>query len=344
MKMYTKLSIFLSILALTAQNTVISMERDESVQEYRTYNGKEINAETIGTMALSHALPLQDVLDVTEWRDQNRGILAQLVDFSHKNSEFREHFEKNKQALKDSGLNNQGGLSYIFTLPNNDNLFIQVSGPINRLYNLKEIFLKHEPQLKKEHLDLMGKRPTFQTVSRFAYYLRFLDTAEKNNFVHFKVPATGLAPLNNNQPKQEYSDENSFVIQERLQGNWVSVKDNKNKLHDVNQQAFKEVLTAIQPVALWDQSNLLIDENGNLAMTNLQQGNNANPDFFLHKNEYMFNHLACCGFKGIYDLADQEPELQHQIQNYVRDNLQLVETQYSNDQQKDLENHLKINQ
>jgi hypothetical protein len=312
------------------------------IPEYRTYQGIEINAETIGSLVTS--LPESQNSLVKEWRDNNKTLLAGLVDFTHKNSEWDTAFNNNLEALKDAGIDNKSKYSYIFALPTDKSLFVQIAGQLHRVRNLQQKGgICYVKPLKSPETDALEKCPTFQTISRFAYYLRFLETAKKNNFNSFTVPATYLIPLEDDQPLTEYSDDNCFVVQDRIPESCVTIREDKARISDANQQSFKELLAAIAPAAFWDlEPNLLIDDNNKLLLADIEQGNNANPDFFLHKNEYMFNHLACCGFKGIYNLCDQDAELQHQIQDFVRDNLHLVETQYYQDQEKDLHKHVKL--
>jgi hypothetical protein len=311
------------------------------VPEYQTYQGIEINAESIGSLLI----PLSKSHDahVKEWRDKNKDLLACLLDFSYKNSDWETVYKANLEKLKKETIENKSEYNYIFSLPTDKDLFVQIAGPKHRIRNLQQKEGICDTELQSLETDALKKCSTFQTLSRYAHYLCFYKIAKINNFTNFKVPATYLIPLHDNQPTTGYCDDNCFVIQERIPENCVVVRENKERLSNVNLQSFKELLTAIAPAALWDiEPNLLIDDENNLVLGDIEQGYNTNPDDFFQKNIYMFNHLTCCGFKGLYNLCDQHPDLQHQIRDFIRTNVQLIEDQHSDEQLKELKNHLHI--
>lgn len=331
-------------MSLVPQNSLFAMESD--IPEYRTYDGVEINAQTIGSLVIP--LPEEKNTVVKEWRDTNKGLLAGLVDFSYKNSEFRQVFKHNLQILSDNNIENKSKSSYIFALPSDNNLFIQIAGPVFRVLNLAqkvgdELFCKYfgKDGLTSEDYESLGKGPTFQTVSRFAYYLRYLHVANQNNFEHFTVPATYLIPLEDDQPRTAYNDGNTFIAQACIPEGFVTIRENKSRLANLHQGSFKELLTAIAPAALWDLApNLLINNDSKLTLSDLEQGCNANPDYFLHKDTKMYSHLVVCGFQGIYNLCDEHKELQNQIQDFAREHVQLPHEE----KQKELESILKLNE
>lgn len=365
MKKILKLALISSAFALATQNSLFAMEQQASPEafetvilesykddnnsdapEYRKYKGIVIDAQTIGSLTIP--LPKEEQTIVKEWRDNNKALLTGLVDFSFKNSEMRQAFKEKADSLKENDIENKSKYSFIFALPTKPDLFVQISGPTHRVLNLAQrtnsnLYDKYYTKegLTPEEYESFEKCPTFQTVSRFAYYLRYLDVASKHSFNHFEVPQTYLLPLDDQQPVTEYSDDNCFVIQRCIPEGCVTIRENKHRIHEVNPESFKEFLTAIAPAALWDVSpNLLITPENNLFFSDLEQGNNANPDYFLHKDPYMYGHLVVCGFEGIYILCDQNKELQHQIQDFARDNVHLE----NEVKQRQLESVLKLNE
>ncbi len=103
-----------------------------------------------------------------------------------------------------------------------------------------------------EKLDATEKTPTFQTVSRFANYLRYLDLNQKYNFTSFTIPAIYLVPLAENQDKTQYSDNNCFVVQQTFPATAVAIHEHKDRMQDVDGKSFKELLMAIDQIPLWD--------------------------------------------------------------------------------------------
>ena len=327
-----KLFNFFLITLLLSLNTVRAMEADNI--EYRTYQGTPIDTETIGSLA--QPLPETYGSVVKEWRDDNLPLLEKLCDFSCENTQWREHKKNCMNQLNEQGLNNKSQASYIFELPTNNNLFVQIAGPGFRLCNIKGTeyyrIADHE----------VGKAKTYQTVSRLAYYLKWLEESAKHTLNKVTVPATYLVPLYDNQPKNDYSDDNCFIIQERVPEGSHELRANKDHIPHISSQSFKDLLGSIEKVGFWDiAANLLVNKNTNeLVISDIEQPANEEPRYFFHQNKWLYENQIKTGYHELYDLCESDPESQRTIQDYVRNNVHLT----YNDKQKELEQELKLNE
>lgn len=327
-----KLHIFTIAALALASNAAFAMEEEQksTIPNYTTFDGKEISERTIGQLALELRFPEKETKDIIGFRDENKELLAHLMDFSQEHSQYREVRRKNVERIKASGLDYVGNASYIFALPNNRDLFVEISGHLYRSLNCAEhkgsdTYNKFwtKEGLTPEEFNSCPKVPTKQTISRALGFWFWLKVAKEHNFKHFSVPEVCLMPLDDNQT-EECDDDRFFAVQRRAPKGYVLVADNKEKLNTVKREAFDEVLTAIAPARLWDiYSNLYINDNGDFMMLNLQHGSN-NPASVV-QTPYLDNHLALCGFEGIYKLCSENPELQEVVQKFAQNNVRLAD-------------------
>ncbi len=341
---FKRMNIFIFSNLLTIHFCLISMEATKKdfheIPSYQCYKRMPIDSESIGELALQYPLPQEELTIVKEWRDQHKGLLVGLLDFTYKNSELYLMQEEHIAMLKRAGIENKSRWSYIFNIPNDDTLWVQITGPLHRVCNTKAHHKLYEKQLEPQALDSLQKPPkTFQTISRFAHYLKFLEVAESNQFNHFSVPATYLLPLDDEQSTTDYSDDTSFVIQKSLEGNPVPLRHNKDRIDSITHQSFNELLHAIKDVGLWDtQANLLIDDNNNLCMSDLEQPNHEDPSNFFNKDTLYYSHKTVCGLHQLYELCENHNELRRTIQDFARDKVDLPHS----GKQKELEILLKL--
>lgn len=326
--------------------TAYAMEENkgslDEVPAYCCYKRTPIEQSTIGQLALSYPLQQEESMVVKEWRDQNKNLLVALFDFNYKNSEWRAKKKEDLSLLKAAELENKSEWSYIFKVPKKNDLWVQITGPLHRVCNTKAHHKLYEKQLNPMEFDSLKKpEKTFQTVSRYIHFLKYLEADELHNFNHFRVPETYLIPLVDDQPTEHYSDDNSFVVQRTLSGNPVPLRHNKQRICDITPQSFKELLIAIKEVGLWDtNANLLIDDENNLCMTDLEQPNHENPDNFFNKDLLYYSHKPLCGLHQLYQLCEGHNELQRHIQDFARNEINLP---YEN-KQKELVQLLKLNE
>lgn len=300
---------------------------------YCCFQGKPINSASIGVLALQNSLPEHDLKLVKEWRDNNKGLLRTLADFSYPNALWKEEFMKCNRILSVHGINNKSKSSFIFELLSKK-YFIQMSGPHHKVGNIKSQHKKYEQNLDGKALNELGKIITFQTVSRFAYYLRYAEEYENNVFNHFHIPPTYLLALDDALQSQNYDDSNCFCIQSERLHNPVAVRENKHLIAETTLSSLKELLVAIRAIGLWDlQANLLIDENKNLCVSDIEQPNNEYPSNFFHRDPYLYSHQILHGFVQVFNLFEGNNEYQRIVKDFVRK----MEPLYHESKQRELE-------
>lgn len=354
---YKPLSIALIVTATVCSSAFGMEEKKGKVREatsYNSYKGIIIGKDTIDQLATKYGLPEEQAAVVREWRNNNIGLIKRMTEFTVPNSQWRNHMHETKELLAQQGIDyvgkgdvNQDGRSYNFQLPVNENLYFHAASLPNRIHNLARQ-AKQAWNFPREKMDTFAKVPTYQTVSEFTNGLLFAQAADENNFNHFSAPKTYLFPVNDDQVG--YNDDNSFVLQERLDlETQLFDKENPKRLRTLlneNPQAFDELMVATYAVGLWDSSKTLVDSDNKLHIRSLRLPNNNKPHKFLHKNkksgEYScYSSNTACGFTEFYNFCKEHKitEGQTMIQDFVRNKVHLPYEA----KQKELEHTLELN-
>lgn len=332
MKKFIKLHIFIFLTLTFTTNIVFGME-EKKIVEYRSFEGKEINAATIGAFALNQTIPEEVRRDVSAFQEEYKELIAHLLDSSSKNSDYKEVRRKNIEAIKAAGLDFVGRDCNVFPLPNNRNLFFQSSCRLYQVLNRvqekdSDLYCKFWSQgLTAEEIDSCPESTTLQTVSRFGNFIRYVAIANEHNLTDVIIPTLWLFQRKNADNYQEWHDGNSFIIQERMPKGCVLVKENKHRLNNISPKAFKELMIAAASIPFWDlMAKLYITPDNKFVVTNPQQGSNRSREDFL-RNGVIENNDIACAFEGLYKLCSENPQLQKRIQKFVRKKVNLAEVE-----------------
>lgn len=236
-----------------------------------------------------------------------------------------------KYGIKKSPFQNLSkAFNYIFEIQGTKYV-TQISGRLSRVHNL--LIANHFPHDRVpdqlcEAL-IRDKVPTYQTVSRFAGYLRAYEANSKFHLDKVKLPRTYLIGLYEDSPEL-VNDDNSIIIQEKvadeignlnlfLNARNEAQKEKKEKIlilvASLNQDQ-KALLISPEHVrqiailaissSLWDMhDNLLFDaDSREFVYTDFEQPDNSNPTEFYLKNEAIALNLSriardqVCGLFG----------------------------------------------
>jgi hypothetical protein len=350
------------VVVVTATSSIFGMQNEESqLTSYNSFYGTPINKDTIAQLAQEYGLPEEKAAVVRKWRDENKVLIKEMTEFYYPNSEWLNHVRQTKAQLAEQGIDYVGKgdaqldwTSYMFPLPVNENLHFYATTPLYRIENLKRYHGhdwdfarnatgRHDP----EKLNTLEKSPTYQTVSEFSNGLLFRQAAEKNNFNNFSAPATYLFPVDDDQTG--YSDDKTFVLQERSKASTNKLFDEKNpqrlqELLKKNHPAFYELMVATHAIGMWDMPKILVDEENKLHNKSLRQPDNSNPEFFPNENVESGSYCSYSsntrnGFNAMYTFCKNNniQEGQRMIQQFVRDNVHLPSEYHQNELEKNLE-------
>lgn len=134
---------------------------------------------------------------------------------------------------------------------------------------------------------LEGCPKTFQTVSRMAHYLLFLQAKEKNNFQHVSAPVMHLVHIPGRPTT--VSDRNYVVIEKQVTG--------LTPVETVTPQEAEEVETVIKETGLFDlnKESLMRTAEGKLIILDWEQPNNSDPSTFFHESNKAFENNVNAG-------------------------------------------------
>lgn len=264
--------------------------------KYNTFKGKVINQDSIVHLANKY-FPMPENLKqkVIEWieEDNNMQLLEQLAAFpaALSLSNFKNTFDKS--TLVQLGIKNLSKHNYVFEIPCAQ-AFIKIGGPSNRLATLiRSTGINPYDRERNKKLQEKGliidaidqEIPTYQTISRMAYYLLVKEAVDKLKSEHIKIPKTYLFRLPGKP--DIVSDNNYILVQERVKGIQSA---NANNLAQLSEEAIHHLCKiAVTTGVLWgvSYSNLgMKEENGKMIiyLTDLEQPNNSNPLKFFHGN------------------------------------------------------------
>jgi hypothetical protein len=259
---------------------------------------------------------------VTWWKE-NPGA-QKLINFNL--PDWRKNWEDGKAFLAEQGIKNMSAYNYVFRLPTDPNYVVQIAGPVNRALNLF-YYNGHshgtwEQNYKNaEFLTSLKQVPTYQTISRCAYYLKYIEGVhllkKRDAKVNIETQNTYLARIPNSDEK-EVSDNTHVVIQQAYdEGSLAVVFDTPQAMKAISPATLEQLLDLNEHVGLWAISgNLLITKQGGIvvadfeqpkmvstnykyAYTDFEQPNLANPKDFYHKNKGIYAHEVVRGIEGI---------------------------------------------
>lgn len=194
-------------------------------------------------------------------------------------------------------FNGQSDSSYVFTLAQDSNVVVKISGHVHRLVNLLRDRLGEQEgfygllkgNLSEEDVDKIdANAPTYQTASRVAYYLlikQFL--ANHPEIQDLNTPEIYLVTLDGTN---NVADTNAVVLQTKL-GDIIYLEEylKENKL---SEETVIHLAQLISECGLWNiQNNLFVHENKVVVLVDTQQPNKACPSaaFFRPTNKNQFN-------------------------------------------------------
>lgn len=292
---------------------------------------------------------------------QNPGFFETLTKFEPLN--WQQNYNAGVNALSAKNITNLSPrkTSYIFPLPTNKNYFVQMSSPYHKLFNLSSAAQKgwtycaqnYARGLKLEELKEFTGQPTYQTVSRKAFYLAFKRAlaqikAETGQEPKVSTSDTYLLPIG----QGDYfpaSDSTHVVLQaayDTTQLAHIRRMDSENKwdkmasavyAHRASDEAIRQFCDVIAHAKLFDtEPNLLVDcLNGNLHQADLEQPNDESPLTFFHKLEPKYANDVWEGlrkFKGIFTNTEQHDKaaiVNEAIKNNKELKSQLSEQSYA---------------
>lgn len=289
--------LFLSMITVFASHAM-----DIEVQSYNTYEGKEINPQSL--LKLMPKMPRDLKKEVKNCLAKYKVFITQLVTtphpLTHENRKqktvdnfaiIKEYEDKNlvKRLGKDS-------MNYVLRFTEYPGFTI----PVNR-WGSRMAYLFYasgqgsvlDPNFKADEADCskMEYIPSYQHCSRAAHYLRLKEFIEKNNCKSLRTTPTYLVHIPG-QPKV-LSDENYVPVQV-----WVPNLKKLKELpaeeqgqirRDISPSALKEIHDgAVVYAALWDTAgSLCVDNNPNphYYMIDLEEPFNHKPQFFYFRGE-----------------------------------------------------------
>lgn len=242
------------------------------------------------------------------WIHEHAHFLAYLARMPFPLYTWPEKYTNGNWHLYKRGIKNYGYTNYIFQIPETD-YWIQIGGPKHRVRNLyayntnknsywySEI-LKHWELRNELMLNKFTIVPTYQTISRYAYYLLLDEVLEQLDCVHIRIAPTYLVHIPG-LPKS-ICDEHYVVVQKHIEG-LERLRDVPLRIKDIPDQAFVELFHVICATGYWNIKNgLYIDSDNNLVLLDYEQRNIENPENFFFKNVDGFEESV---FNGIEELA-----------------------------------------
>ena len=116
---------------------------------------------------------------------------------------------------------------------------------------------------------------TYQTISRMAYYLLFLDAQQRVGFNHIVAPQMHLIHIPSRP--EIVSDRNYVIVEKKIH--------NLQPLGAVSDEEKKELHNVVEATGLFNltKDNVMRTEKGKIVVLDWEQPNNSNPRHFFHK-------------------------------------------------------------
>ncbi len=242
------------------------------------------------------------------WINEHAHFLAYLARMPVPLYTWPEKYENGNWHLYKRGIKNYGYTNYIFQIPESS-YWIQIGGPKHRVRNLYTYntnknsywyteIVKHWELRNELMLNKFTIVPTFQTISRFAFYLALEEALYRLESQHIHIAPTYLIHIPG--LKKSICDEHYIVVQKHMEG-LKPLRDVPELIEDIPDQAFVELFNVICATGYSNIKNgLYIDPHNNLVLLDYEQRNIENPEDFFFKNLTSFEE---CVFNGIEELA-----------------------------------------
>jgi len=282
-----------------------------------TYNGQLIDSKSIINLGPQAPQEVQQV--AAQLVAQHPQLVDALLGYDSLTGDIKPLMVKAKAQLAQDGIVNKSNWNYVFALRNSPDWLVKIAGPANRDENISVLahhvsgapYYYGRPLAKGdadavllEHLsddefdqEIKDQKPvinkdahkTFQTISRYAYYLAFLNAQKQHGFKHVTVPETYLVHIPGRPT--DVSDRNYMVVERQITGGPVET---------LTHEEAEEAETAIKEIGLfqakrddfWKEAS-----TGKLVLLDMEQPNNSNPRDFFHKNRAKFEGNANCGLQ-----------------------------------------------
>ncbi len=272
-----------------------------------TYFGHLISSETIQNFI--KPLP-RDAQQVVAWIEEHKDELSYLATTPDPLATWADKKVYGNKLLKKRGTPNQGNNNFVFKVPHT-NYWIKISGPLRRLVNIyvyntgRNPFIPSEYKLHKEFsnatlLNSFSPVATYQTISRFANFLRCQDVIEKYTINKIYVPEIYLVHI----PGTPYdiSDDNYLIVEKEIAHieNIVTSKRGKNALTEASIEQLYYLITQ-GGIFDFNGENLQIDASGNLVFIDLEQGIVEDPSNFYNKDKDIYDFYVYHGIKSFVE-------------------------------------------
>jgi len=236
--------------------------------------------------------------------------LNQLIFMPYPLVAYRTMMQINNRALTTNNIENLGSTgNYIFEVPN-ANCLIKIAGLPNRVCTLIKS-TGTDPYdksgLQKLDLNKIEHVSTYQTISRIAYFLSMMNVLNDKGLVKHQiiVPKTYLLPIPGRA--NTVSDDNFFVVQEKIPNLRPLDLSDLAKMKDKDlQQTLKELYAIAQTGVFWNvkADSLMSNNKGNIIPLDFEQPNNSDPRQFFNKDEGTRARLAGDGLRRLQNMIN----------------------------------------
>lgn len=285
-----------------------------------TYHGTAICKEKLHEVLLS--LPPDKEAVVQQWKERNKLFLKQLMHIYYPNSACNRDHVLAKETLREYGVENLGRNNYVFILPDDPQLVVQIAGKIHRQCSIRASYYgKGAQEASAQELDALDKVQTYLTVSRYTHGLLLQELLEEIGDTYLYFPRTYLVPLYEGVQQYLLTDDTAFVVQEKYTGNPQRLATHPHLMLHMETPALHTVALAIQRAGLWNiQNQLMINENDQFVLANVQQEDSARPQWFFHKKNKEYEMNITEGFKELFYICACSEQRRY-VQQYVQEEI-----------------------
>ncbi|MGE0009752.1 MAG: hypothetical protein AB7S89_02970 [Candidatus Babeliales bacterium] len=242
------------------------------------------------------------------WITENQDLLIYLARTPYPLSTWQEKYTNGNWHLFKHGIKNHAYTNFVFQIPHND-YWVQIAGPKHRIRNIYAYntransywyaeIAKHWEFRNSTLIDKLEIVPTYQTISRYAYYLLLEKALEHFSCTHIRIAPTYLVHIAHYSTL--LSDENYIVVQEHIP-DLVHLKNAPHCIKDISKEAIIELFNIICATGYWNVKNgIYVDPDNNLVLLDYEQRNIENPEDFFYKDLRSFEE---CVYNGLYELA-----------------------------------------
>ncbi len=324
-----------SILVLCSSLCGYAMQQPHDEQHFNTFCGVEISPET---------LPLftQDLLQqfnlpaIRAWINAQKAIIRKMVAISKPLlvNPFEQYYDANgaahqiaeanfcsfqnminrklaEYAAMNHGLmKNLSNVNYVVQIPGT-NYVAQMAGRLHRVHNL--LAANGRPYETPDQLcdACINDMPaTYQTVSRFAGYLRAREAVQAFGLDKIHVPNTCLIGIDTDVPDR-VNDDNSIVVQEIVNGVPVRCFNTQLKTALISPEHLRQIIILTIYASLWniDAKLLFNPQTSSFVISNFEQPNNKSPYNFFYKQNGDALGLSRAGLEKLCKIFADVPAL-----------------------------------